>query len=943
MPICDKKGSSTQSMGDYEYTHHEVPDDPELNVFWRAETLRLAAQSHSNAIVFRQQIMDHCRKDFWYWAKGFCFVHEPRILDDDAEEFNTKVSFLPWPHQIPVVDRILKVLGKRDLRVVKSRAQGASWILVLIFIWCWLFKPGFKGNLVSKDEVAVDRRNDMDSLFGKADWLLEKLPVWMVGKKNKHWRRGYGEHYLTRMDGETAITGYACTADVASGGRAMVFGMDEHAKHPRGPDREALAATQPITRCRLFISTPKGRSGAYYEIIHDDTIEEPVLYLSWRDNPTQNRGLYQIVKGQPVVMDEEKYGPLLSEYQNHEQWTKLKERLSERGYDLTGKATRSQWYDQECLRPGANPVLVAQEYDMVFGAEGAQYFAEALINRLKNCVRRPKLGEYHVNSESLTGNWTENPDGRFRMWCELDIRKSPPMGEYVVGCDISAGLGGSGGSNSAITVFSRRTGQKVMSFATPSVKPYEFAEIAIAICKWFCNYKSDPAFLIWENQGPGKEFCQRLERSGFQHYYRRKSSEEAPLHSRHSNKPGYWMNKRSAILGPYREALLEGHFDNPDQDAIEELRQYQMGLDGEPYHVASKDKTDPTGAGSAHGDRCFVKGTMILTDRGERPIEQLIPGDLVWTRDGLRPVFACGKTGEEQVFNADLSNGRSLIGTGRHPVWTENRSWIDFSSLTSRDRLLAWQRQHSDDEVRSCQQNQSEGECTSATQARKPLCLMGGSTTETPMPSKSTGEGISGAGENMATARRPHSMSLFGSIITDLFQKVIWYITKTIARVITTSPIFSVSPIQSTERFTETANTWTTTDTKRFIGISANGVASITRPSENSEHGSVAPSADKSIYARAVKSVAGKHAVYNLSVANTPEYFAQGVLVHNCIADGLAWHACLMFGDQHVGNVWRNTANVMSATEDNVPRESFAWRRAQYLKMLRKKKLETTW
>jgi hypothetical protein len=593
-------------MTEYKYNHLVVPDDPKENALWRAQTLEYA----STGPKFRKVIFELCRKDFWFWAKGFAYVHEARILDDDAgvEDFDTKVAFLPWPHQIPVVDRMLKVLGKRDVRVVKSRARCASWILVLIFIWCWLFKKGFKGNLVSKDTQAVDRRNDMDSLMAKMDWLLMQLPVWMVGVKDKDWRRNYSEHYLVRMDGETAITGYACTADVASGGRAMVFGMDEHGKHPRGPDRDAMAATQPISRCRLFLSTPRGNHGAYYEIVHDDTIEEPVLYLSWRDNPTQNRGLYRIAKGNPVAVEVEKYGPLTEDYQSHDKWTKLKERLNERGYDLTSDSTRSPWYDQECLRAGANPVLVAQEYDMVFGAEGSQYFAESLINRLKNCVRRPMRGEFTVHQESLVGKWSENQDGRFKLWVEMDIRGRPPMGEYVVGCDISAGLGGSGGSNSAITVFNRRTGQKVLSFASPSVAPYELAELAIGICKWFCNYKDDPAFLIWENQGPGREFCQRVERAAFHHFYRRKSSADAPLHSRHSDKPGYWMTKRSAILGPYREALLEGYFDNPDIESIEELNQYQMGADGEPYHVASKDKTDPSGAGASHGDRTIADG-----------------------------------------------------------------------------------------------------------------------------------------------------------------------------------------------------------------------------------------------------------------------------------------------------------------------------------------------
>lgn len=215
----------------------------------------------------------------------------------------------------------------------------------------------------------------------------------------------------------------------------------------------------------------------------------------------------------------------------------------------------------------------------------------------------------------------------------------------------------------------------------------------------------------------------------------------------------------------------------------------------------------------------------------------------------------------------------------------------------------------------------------------------------------------------------------------DLFRKVMSYIIKTATISITTSPIWNALPHQSTGRFTETANTWMVTGTKRCIPMCASSVGQSIRLSERLRRSIAEKPVRKSIcettsstmrsgcalsvnqstlltnienhkpvreyvehvYVRAVRRATGKRAVYNLSVAETPEYFAQGVLVHNCIADALAWHASLVFGDQHKGHVLRNKPNVMNATEDNVPRESFAWRRAQYLKMLGKKKLETTW
>lgn len=510
----------------------------------------------------------------------------------------------PWPHQIPIVNHILDVMGKRDVRLVKSRAQGASWLMVLIAVWLWIFRRGAIVNFVSKDLDAADKPGDMNSLGAKLEWLISMLPEWMTGEKRKDWNRNRTDHTFTRSDGETVIAFFACTANVATGGRALVFFMDEHGKHPRPQDKDAMASTQPITRCRVCLSTPFGMDGEFAKIIHDKTIEEPVLTLAWWDNPTQNRGLYQIVKGKPKAVDKEKYGPLPDKYLDHEQWDRLKARLNERGYDLTNDQFRSLWYDDESLRQGADPVLIAQEYDMNFGMSVSRYFADALVNRLLNqCTRPHEQGEFYVDPKTLTGSWSEDPDGRFKLWTEVDIRRQPPMGEYIIACDIAAGGGGDGSSNSSVTILDRRIGKKVCGFASPLILPYELARLAVALCRWFTNHVGDPAYLVWEANGPGgKEFQVQIERASFHNYFRRKPK-DAMLHERNTGKPGYWTQKRSDLLGPYRQALLEGNFDNPDKDSIEELRQYERDAAGEPFHVAEKNKRDSSGAGAAHGDR----------------------------------------------------------------------------------------------------------------------------------------------------------------------------------------------------------------------------------------------------------------------------------------------------------------------------------------------------
>ena len=90
-------------------------------------------------------------------------------------------------------------------------------------------------------------------------------------------------------------------------------------------------------------------------------------------------------------------------------------------------------------------------------------------------------------------------------------------------------------------------------------------------------------------------------------------------------------------------------------------------------------------------DACLAEGTLVLTSRGEVPIEQVVPGDLAWTRAGWKPVTATRCTQRNaEVLTVALSDGRELTGTGDHRIWTENKGWSRLDALVWGDILSGW-------------------------------------------------------------------------------------------------------------------------------------------------------------------------------------------------------------------------------------------------------------
>lgn len=90
-------------------------------------------------------------------------------------------------------------------------------------------------------------------------------------------------------------------------------------------------------------------------------------------------------------------------------------------------------------------------------------------------------------------------------------------------------------------------------------------------------------------------------------------------------------------------------------------------------------------------NHCFVKGTPVLTDRGQVPIERVKVGDMVMTHKGFRKVLASGITRPKpaRIWRMTFEDGRILEATEDHPMITTDGVRY-FNTVTHHDTLISW-------------------------------------------------------------------------------------------------------------------------------------------------------------------------------------------------------------------------------------------------------------
>lgn len=568
-----------------------IPKTLQGNLAWRKKLLGNAASSGA----MRRAMKAASAKSSIFWLNAFGWTFLQKKVGEKGQEISVSgpqshIPFVTWEVQDKAILDLHDAIDHgHDALIHKSRDMGASWIVVAIFQWYFQFRPSTSFLEISRKEDLVDRRGDMDSLFEKHRYLMQRQPEWLRPSRLKD-----NSMHLENQDIGSSILGESTNENAGQASRKTAILLDEFARIREG--EEIDLSTADTSACRIFNSTPQGPATHFsriYKAMRAGIRAGKLVILPWWMHPDkgQNAAL-TVVDGEQKV--------------------------------------RNEWYEAQTLRRSKRNM--AQNIDGEHGKSGDAFFDfDEIEKHRKMFEREPMFAGNIKDVDDLTEDEFEAAIRRgkpepfamvqhggfnpWRFWMPLMDGRPNQNTHYVFGIDIS---NGSGASNSIITVLDHHTNMIVAKFWDAFTSPEELAKVASRAGLWFGGYK--PPLIVFEKNGPGSTFGRKLMKVGYPNVYYQEVLDQK---SREKTRKWGWHSsdtKKEILLGEYRDAIKQAAIINPCKEALDEALEYVYDSNG---------KIEPGSAGVEEGGGSALHGDHVIADalcqRGRADLPKTLP------------------------------------------------------------------------------------------------------------------------------------------------------------------------------------------------------------------------------------------------------------------------------------------------------------------------------
>jgi hypothetical protein len=569
------------------FTGLMIPKTMAGNLEWRQKLLREAATSAS----MRRTIKQASASSPIFWMNAFAWTFLQKEPDAFGKERSvmgeaSHVPFITWKVQDEALVELHDAITNGiQVGIRKSRDMGASWIVVGIFQWFWQFRPSTTFLEISRKEALVDKRGDMDSLFQKHRYLLQWQPEFLRPQRIKDYKL-----HLENLENGSSIEGESTNESAGQASRKTAILLDEFARVPNGAEIDV--ATADTAACRIFLSTPQGPNTGYANIMKEMRAGRragKIIEMLWYRHPKKLAGLAE------HTGEDKQDHPYTSLWLQNEHTRRSRKNIAMNIWAEDG-ASGDLFFDmveiEKHRTTHATPALLegVLTYDEDMGEEAK-----------KQIVKQRNFRAMRFTEDGARRPW--------KLWIPLIDLRPNQFTRYVLAVDIA---GGSGASNSVISVLDHSTNMKVAEFADSYTSPEQLADIVAFASVWFGG--SRPPAIIFEKNGPGMVFGKRLVDTlnppGI--YYQTIEDEKSKGKTRkwgwHSN-----PSRKEMLLGQYRDALKTNLIINPSDTSLDECLNY---IYDETGRIDPGLTSEDGGGNATHGDRVIADALLVLGRHG---------------------------------------------------------------------------------------------------------------------------------------------------------------------------------------------------------------------------------------------------------------------------------------------------------------------------------------